>query len=102
MNVLINNTTQSLEQMLELLKQKIDETILEDRSIVISMETSLCTCLHKMYVGDYEVNNMQIYLQEDNFELNINLPDISQIEYDDVAEECFMIIHNNGIISLYV
>ena len=103
MNVLINNTTQSLEQILELLKQKIEYAILEERSIIISiMEEHFYTCLHKIYVEDYDINNTHIYLQENNFELTIDLPNVRHIEYEDIAEECFMIIHNNSIILLYV
>lgn len=101
MGALINETKRSLKEVLELLKQKIDETIIEDRSIGISIETDFMNCLNRLYVEDYEVTNTQIYLSYDNLDINILFNENTEIVYED-EEEHFTITHNGASILLYV
>ena len=103
MTALINETKYSLEQTLELLQKKIENSIIEERSVGVSIETDFFTCLHKLYIEDYWVTDTQIYLLFDNFELTINIEDVVSIEYEDATEEYFKITHiSNSVIYLFV
>ena len=101
MVALINETNVECRVLLNLLKQKIEEFITDNKAICISVESSFLNCLNTIYVEEYEIHEDRIYLSGNHFEYNIILDDKMQLKYNDVYDECCTIIHNDTEIGLY-
>ena len=104
MITLINETNVEYNALLTLLRQKIEESIINEKAICISIESSIVNYLDAIYVENYKVDEERIYLSKDNFELDILFDNnIASIEYTDIyLDEYFKIIHNNNTeIRLY-
>lgn len=93
MRALINNTNQAgsylqkeikenelknvlQSKLIDLLKQKIEESIIEDKRFVAIVSTPLITCRNTFTVEDFEIDERCLYLNHENFELHINLDEI--------------------------
>lgn len=106
MVALVNETNvrSSLQgkELLVLLKQKIKDTITDDRAIVISIENTLMNCLNTIYVDDCEVDDERLYLCDDNFEFTIIFNEETKFSYDDTyEEEYFTVLHSGTEIKLF-
>lgn len=97
-NDLKNN---SYKELINLLKEKIEESIMEDKKIVIDVLTPLINCRNTLSVEDYEINEEYLYLNYGNFELHINLNEI-EIKYDDIIDESFILTCNNSSVVLHI
>ena len=102
MGALIKETRKnSLEDLLELLQQRIDESIIEDHSISISVENKTINYLNSGRINDYKLSTHSIYLNCDGFELNICIDDKMEFTYEDSYDEYFQIVHDGMEIRLY-
>jgi hypothetical protein len=99
MGELVKDTERS--KVLELLKEKIEESILCKEPVVISIENSFINCLDGVYIKNYEVSDERICL-EDRIELMIMLNEDMAISYEeDGIGYSFKIIHKETDIRLY-
>lgn len=87
-------------ELINLLKQKIEESIIEDRRIIINVSTPLMICRNAITVEDYEINEKYLYLNHENFELHIDLDEI-EIKYNDIVNT-YGLIYNDMNIVLYL
>ena len=94
-----NLQNNSNDELIVLLKQKIEDSIMENRKIVVDVSTPLISCRDTFSVEDYEVNDGYLYLNHRNFDLHINLDKI-EIKYDDTVYENFIFVHNDADIIL--
>lgn len=117
MGALINNTNQagsylskeikrnelkdiSQSKLLDLLKQKIEESIIEDKRIVVIVSTPLIICRNTFTVEDFEIDERYLYLNHKNFELHINLDEI-EIKYE-VLDRDFKLTYKDMNIVLHL
>ena len=102
MKALINVANTKCKDLLLLLKDKIEECIISNSTIVLSVENPYMNCLTSINVEDYEVDidNEKVYLSGHDFDLNIIVDDKTQIAYDDTYEEHFKILHKETEIVL--
>jgi hypothetical protein len=99
MSALINETGKG--KVLELLREKVEESIVYKEPIVISIENSFITCLDGVYIANYDVLDDRIYL-EDGIELNIMLNEDVEISHEiDGDSHCFKIKHKETEVRLY-
>lgn len=89
------------EEVVTLLNSKIEKSIMDERAICISIEALFGNCLNRVYVDDFEVEEDHIYLNEGNFEFNINLDDNTEITYENEYEEFFTISNKDTCIKLF-
>lgn len=87
--------------LLTLMTQKIEEYILADRSVCVSLEDSYITCRNKMNIETYEINTDYMSLTDENFEIHINFDNAATITYEEESEECFTIAQNGIEFNLY-
>ena len=98
MSELINGTEKG--KVLELLREKFEDSVIYEKPVVISIENSFINCLDGVYVADYEVLDERISL-EGGIELSMMLKD-SDVSYEAYGTEyCFKIIHKETEIRLY-
>lgn len=101
MSALINETEQSkILELLHLLKNRIHESMIQDTSIVISIESPIINLLKTFYIFEYQITIDQIYIESDNAEFHMDFKKITDFSYNN-EEECFTIIHNEMKIILY-
>ena len=89
--------------VLELFKQKIEESVIEENVIILSIESPVMTLLETFHIVQYEITDKLIYL-DSNLTLNIILDEIEIFtyyngEYEDDAY--FQIIYKEMDIKLY-
>lgn len=87
------------EGFVVLLKQKIEECVIKGRSIIINISEFIMECRNTFFIDDYEVSDKFLYLNNENFEVHINLKE-SKIEYDDTFNE-ITFTHENTEVKLY-
>lgn len=90
----------SNDELIVLLKQKIEESIMENGKIVIDVLTPLINCRNTLSVEDYEINEDYLCLNNRNFELHINLNKI-EIKYDYTVDENFIFVYDDTDVILY-
>ena len=105
MIALVNNTNQtgsnlSKENMISLLNQKIENSLIRNKPIIVGVSNSAIECRNTIYPDDYELCDENLYLNTGNFELHIHL-DETEIIFDDVFENNFVLIHNDMETKLY-
>ncbi len=76
----------------ELLKGKIERSIEEDKAIAISVSNRFTECRNTVYLDGYEMEGDNLSLIAGNFELHINLSDITGIVQDDIYVDKFLIV----------
>lgn len=89
----------SESKLVMLLKEKIENSITEDKPIVVSVSNSALESRNTFCVDDYEVNEDMLYLNNGNFELHVNL-NISELTYNAAFDEYFTILHNNTEVEI--
>lgn len=101
MSALINETEQSKTlELLDLLKHKIEQSMMQDKSIVISMESPMIKFLKTSYICNYEFTTDRIYIDSDNVDFSIDISKVTNIIYED-GEEHFTLLHNDIEIRIY-
>ena len=107
MNALINTTNKVSsglqKEMISLLKQKIEDSVIKEMSVVIIVFNSLMEIRNKIFIDNIEFNFNEDYFSifDKNFELHIKL-NRAEITYDDIFDT-FTIIdktYNNINIEL--
>lgn len=105
MNALINTTNKVSsglqKEMISLLKQKIEDSIIKEKSVVIIVFNSLMEIRNKIFIDNIEFNEDCFSIFDKNFELHIKL-NRAEITYDDIFDT-FTIIdktYNNINIEL--
>jgi hypothetical protein len=96
--------TEFLEEnsnLLTLLMQKIEECILDERSVCICLSNSFMECRNMITIDSYEVNENYMSLIYENFEVHINFDSSTTITYEEELEECFTITQNGMEFNLY-
>ena len=115
MNVLINSTGKvsynlqnnedkekviAREEVVNLIKEKIEESIINDKSIVVILENSCLECRNNFYIEDYDIDQECFYLSGNNFELHIKSDNMSDIKYNNTYDEQFTITCEDSEITL--
>lgn len=90
----------SKQELIALLKEKIECSITENGSIIVDVETPLVSCRNTFSVEDYEIDSEYLYLNNSNFELHINLNQI-EIKYDKTNDENFILMYNDTGVVLH-
>ena len=95
-----NDVRDSYEgKLVMLLKEKIENSITEDKSIVVSVSNAALESRNTFYVDDYNVDQDMLYLNNGNFEIHVNLG-VSELTYDAAFDECFTIVHNDTEVEI--
>lgn len=87
MGALIENTgniksSLSNEDVIELLKQKFDSSIIENNSIVVSFSNIMTNFLDTFNIDNYEILDNDLYVSAGNLEIHIYI-DKSKITYNE-------------------
>ena len=88
------------DQLVMLLKEKIENSITEDKSIAVSFSSSAAEIRNTFYVDDYEFERNMLYLNNGNFELHVDL-NTSELKYNDAFDDCFTIVHNETEVEIW-
>ena len=83
------------KDLLLLLKEKIEECVLDDRTVCVCLDCCSMACRNKINIEDYEINDNYLYLNDKNFEVHIDFDNNTSIKYKDATEESFTITQNN-------
>ena len=85
-------------QVLEILKERLYEAVVNKKSSFITVESPVMTYVSKIYIDEYILDEENLYLSGDH-EFNIRYSGI-KIEHDDMYEEHFILIHNEMKVTL--
>ena len=95
MNALVDNTNQvsgSLQkEFILLLKQKIEESIEEDMSVIVVVSNHFMEIRNTIFIDNIELDEEYLYIDDDSFELHTKLNE-TEITYDNTYSEKFIII----------
>lgn len=86
-------------KLVMLLKEKIEYSITENKSIVVIVSNSALESRNTFYVDDYNVDQDMLYLNNGNFELHVNLG-ASELTYNATLDDCFTIVHNDTEVEI--
>lgn len=91
------------DKVLELLQEKINNSIINKTAISISIEESFMTLLDSIYIeqDEYELDENHLYLEKDKLKFNIEFNDKVKTKYNNSFEESFEIVHKDTKINLY-
>lgn len=93
-NLLNNSNNNSNNELISLLKQKIEDSILTDKYVVAYISSPMIDCRNTIYIEDFEINEENLYINEGNYELHINLNEV-EMKYDNSFDESFIIKHDD-------
>ena len=96
----VSSNLQKNEELLTLLKEKIEKTIIEEKQVTVIISNSFLECRNTLHISDYEVYESYLYLNEHNFEIHIKFDNETLLKYDE-ADEIFSIVHKYSEIQLY-
>lgn len=100
MNALIPETEMKSRlkfgNLVTLFKQKIEDCVMNEKSIIISASSPIMECRNTILIEDYEFDIAKFYLNNGNFELYLKMNEINDIKYDNTYDECFTFIHNDN------
>ena len=100
MNALINET-EDRNELLELLREKIEMSISEDNLVIVSIESPIMNLLKTFWIEQYTITDQSIYLDSD-ITLNIMMNEVTEFTYqEDYEGEYFKIIYKEIEIRLY-
>lgn len=80
----------------EVLKKKIEESIMQQKTIIVSISNPMLECRNTIHVEDYEYYDNNLYLNDGDFELHIELNENTKIQHDDSTEDEYMITNANN------
>ena len=86
-------------ELITLLGQKIEISILEDRKVIIDVSTPLMSCRNTNYIEDYEINEEYLYLNNGSYEIHIKLDEI-EFKNDYFLNDNFTLLHNDTEINI--
>lgn len=89
------------KKLLELITKKIEEQILNNKAIFISVIGINFSYKNILNVDTYEIDQQHISLIDNNCEVNINLNDFTIIKYENIIEEYFTILQNDIEFNFY-
>lgn len=73
------------------LADKIEESVLQDKSICVCINNSSISCKNKIKIEEYEINNECLCFNDGNFEVDVCLDDKTKIMYSEDLLKCFTI-----------
>lgn len=85
-------------QVLEILRERLDDSVMNKELSFITVENPVMTYVSKIYIDDYDLDEENLYLSGD-YEFNLKHNGI-KIEHDDMYEEHFILIHNEMKVTL--
>ena len=85
-------------QVLETLRERLDEAVVNNKSAFVTIESPIMTYVSKIYIDEYVLDEENLYLSGD-YEFDLKHSGI-EIEHDDMYEEHFILIHNEMKITL--
>ena len=111
MNVLIDVTEQvsnSLQsngnkkmEVLKLLKDKIEDAVINDKSITTIITNSFAECRNNICIEGYELDEEYLYISNENFEIHIKSNDVTDLTYDSDEESFYITCKDNIIILIF-
>lgn len=99
----LNESNKRNEELLSLFKQKIENSIIKDKSIVIIASNDIMECRYTNHIEDFEFTEDHMCLIIENFELHINLDEI-KLTYDNsdmYKTDTFIFTYEGMEISIY-
>lgn len=104
MNTMIDVTEQPShsfvqEEVVLLLNQKIEDSVINQKPVIIGISNSVMECRNTIDIDDYEIDNERLYLNSGNFELHIQIVKITKNCNE--LEEQFICMCNNVEVVLY-
>ena len=91
----LQNTTNEKE-IVNLLKNRIEECIINDNSITIIVTNMFSECRFSLHVDVYELETDYLYLNGNNTEIHIKSNNVTELKYDNTDMEYFIIKGNDG------
>lgn len=82
--------------LVTLFKKKIEDCVINKKSIIISASSPIMECRNTILIEDYEFDIYNFYLNNGNFELYLKMNEIQEIKYDDTYEETFTFLHSDN------
>lgn len=83
--------------LVTLFKQKIEDAIINDKSIIVSASNSFMAIRNTILIEDYECDTERFYLNNENFEIQLKMDEIQEIIYDyTTCDGCFTFLHNDN------
>ena len=98
-----NNASSNLQkELISLLKQKIEDSIIDDKPVIICISNSEIECRNTINIADYEVsdNYFSLNASDADIELHIKLNE-ADVKYDNILEDEFIFIYEYMEIRLY-
>lgn len=83
-----------------MLKKKIEDSIMNNKPIIIINSTPVMECRNTIYAENYDVEEDNLYLNSGDYELHINLNE-TEVKHNDMCEEEFIITHEDTETKLY-
>lgn len=89
-------------ELISLFKQKIEDSIAEERSVIVTISNSIMECRNTIHIEDMEFAENHLCLIDGNFELHINLDEI-EMKHDDSMDvnDMFVFKHGDMEIDMY-
>ncbi len=85
-------------QVLEILRERLNEALINNELTFITIESPIMLYVSQIDISDYVLDEEHLYLSGD-YEFNLKHNGI-EIEYDDMYEEHFILIHNEMKVTL--
>lgn len=92
--------TNEKNNLLTLVKEKLDYCMINEKKVCISIENTCTTCLQTIIIEGIELNEEYIYLYQGNFEFSIFLNGIKITYYEN--EKCFKFESEDTKIMLFL
>ena len=80
-NLMNNFKSNSNDKTISLLIKKLEDTLLNEKSIIVSFSIPDMDCKNTFCIDNYEIDEGNLYLNSNNFELHIDLNKV-KIKYD--------------------
>ena len=87
------------EEVVGLLKEKIEEAIINDKQIIV-ITNSCFETRNSLCIEDYDIDQEHFYLNGNKYELHIKSENITDIKYDNTYDEQFVITCGDEEIDL--
>ena len=96
-----NNLKNNLnKKMIASLKQKLETSIIKEKSLIVYISTHVIDCRNTFYIEDYEIAEDYLYLNNGSFEVHINFNE-AEIKYDKMSDS-YTFIYDDMEICLMV
>ena len=85
-------------QVLEVLRERLNKIVVNEEIAFITIESPIMLYVSQINIDEYVLDEENLYLSGD-YEFNLKHNGI-EIEYDDMYEEHFILIHNEMKVTL--